>query len=154
MSNRVTAAARFVVEGGVWVSCAARVLQVSRQSIHVLLRPRLSAGTNANALSADRSAGQRARLLHLVAPALPDIRQTMPLSPEHCDVGVAIHVRAFRYPAAGYREVAARARRAGYVLNCKMTARLLKAWGYLRARQKSHPKAQGKPFDITASNQL
>ena len=40
------------------------------------------------------------------------------------------------------------------MLNRKKTARLLKAWGFLRTGRKPHPKAQGKPFDITASNQV
>jgi hypothetical protein len=57
-------------------------------------------------------------------------------------------------PAAGYREVTARAGRAGYWLDRKKTARLLKAWGFLRIGRKPHPKAQGKPFDMAASNQL
>ena len=35
-----------------------------------------------------------------------------------------------------------------------LRARLLKAWGFLRTGRKPHPKAQGKPFDITASTQL
>lgn len=78
----------------------------------------------------------------------------MHLGPGHCDIETAVHVLAVRHPAAGYRKVTARARRAGYVLNRKKTARLLKAWGFLRTRRKPHPMAQGRPFDITASNQL
>ena len=154
MSTRVTAAAQFVVQDGISVSCAARVLQVSRQSVHVRLRPRPSAGQDADGLAVDRAAGRRARRLHLVAPVLPDDWQAMDLGPDHCDVETAIHVLARRHPAAGYRKITARARRAGYVLNRKKTARLLKAWGFLRTGRKPHPKAQGKPFDITASNQL
>lgn len=61
---------------------------------------------------------------------------------------------ALRHPAAGYRKIIVRARRFGYRLNRKNNARLLKAWGFLQARKKPPPKAQGKPFDITASNQL
>lgn len=154
MSTRVTAAAQFVVEDGISVSCAARVLQVSRQSVYVRLRPMSPAGGDADGLVVDRAAGRRARRLHLVAPVLPDDWQTMDLGPERCDVEVAVHVLARRHPAAGYRKITARARRAGYVLNRKKTARLLKAWGFLRTGRKPHPKAQGKPFDITASNQL
>jgi putative transposase len=154
VSTRVTAAAQFVVEDGISVSCAARVLQVSRLSVYVRLRPMSPAGGDVDGLVVDRAAGRRARRLHLVAPVLPEDWQTMDLGPERCDVEVAVHVLARRHPAAGYRKITARARRAGYVLNRKKTARLLKAWGFLRTGRKPHPKAQGKPFDITASNQL
>ena len=59
-----------------------------------------------------------------------------------------------RLLAAGYRKITARARPAGYVLNRERTARLLNAWGFLRAGRKPHPKMQGKPFYVTASNLL
>lgn len=143
MSVRVTAAAQFVTEDGVSVTTAARVLQVSRQAVYGRLAPARHAQVE-----------PVAPVLRLVPPVLPTDWKTMPLGPAHCDVATAIHVLALRHPAAGYRKVTARARRAGYVLNRKKTARLLKAWGFLRARKKPHPKAQGKPFDITASNQL
>ena len=144
MSTRVTAAAGFVTEDGVAVTTAARVLQVSRQAVYARLAP--------DPDTADQQAAEP--VLRLVPPVLPQGWKTMPLGPEHCDVETAIHVLALRHPAAGYRKITARARRAGYRLNRKKTARLLKAWGFLRARRKPHPKAQGKPFDITASNQL
>ena len=143
MSTRVTAAAAFVTEDGVPVTTAARVLQVSRQAVYGRLAP----ATEAQEESQEP-------LLRLVPPVLPDDWKAMLLGPDECDVETAIHVLALRHPAAGYRKITARARRAGYVLNRKKTARLLKAWGFLRARKKPHPKAQGKPFDITASNQL
>jgi putative transposase len=154
VSTRVTAAAQFVVEDGISVSCAARVHQVSRQSVYDRLRPAPSSDSDA-ADEGVRAAGRRSRrALHLVAPVLPEDWQMMDLGPERCDVEVAIHVLARRHPAAGYRKITARARRSGYSLNRKKTARLLKAWGFLRTGRKPHPKAQGKPFDITASNQL
>ena len=143
MSVRVTAAAQFVTEDGVPVTTAARVLGVSRQAVYGRLAP-----------AAEAQEEPVEPVLRLVPPVLPEDWKAMPLGPDACDVETAIHVLALRHPAAGYRKVTARARRAGYVLNRKKTARLLKAWGFLRARKKPHPKAQGKPFDITASNQL
>jgi putative transposase len=145
VSVRVTAAAQFVSEDGVAVTTAARVLGVSRQAVY----DRLAPATYAVGQVVEEEAE-----LRLMPPVLPTEWKTMPLGPKECDVEVAIHVLALRHPAAGYRKITARARRAGYVLNRKKTARLLKAWGFLRSRKKPHPKAQGKPFDITASNQL
>lgn len=155
MSVRVTAATEFVVEDGIAVTTAARVLQVSRQAVYDRLRPAPSTDLGDAEDGGGRAAGRRGRrALHLVAPVLPEDWQTMDLGPGRCDVATAIHVLARRHPAAGYRKITARARRAGYVLNRKKTARLLKAWGFLRTGRKPHPKAQGRPFDITASNQL
>ncbi len=123
------------------------MLQVSRQAVYDRLAP---------AMRADRVVLEKApkRQLRLVPPELPGDWRTMALGPDACDVQTAIHVLALRHPAAGYRKITARARRAGYLRNYEKTTRLLKAWGFLRARKKPHPKAQGKPFDITASNQL
>ena len=143
MSVRVTAAAEFVTEDSVPVATAARVLGVSRQAVYGRLAP-----------ASEAQAEPVEPVLRLVPPVLPEDWKTMVLAPDACDVQTAIHVLALRHPAAGYRKITARARRLGYVLNRKKTARLLKAWGFLRARKKPHPKAQGKPFDITASNQL
>jgi len=142
VSVRVTAAAQFVTDEGISVTTAARVMGVSRQAVHARLAPEPACPEPVEPV------------LRLVPPLLPQDWKTMPLGPGECDVETAIHVLALRHPAAGYRKITARARRAGYVLNRKKTARLLKAWGFLRARKKPHPKAQGKPFDITASNQL
>lgn len=154
MSTRVTAATGFVTEDKVSITTAARVLQVSRQAVYDRLAIIHEAAECGSGGQADRAAGHRERRLHLVAPVLPEGWKTMALGPEHCDVETAIHVLAVRHPAAGYRKVTARARRAGYRLNRKKTARLLKAWGLLRSGRKPHPKAQGRPFDVTASNQL
>lgn len=145
MSVRVTAAAQFVTDDGIAVTTAARVLGVSRQAIYDRLAP---------AVEPDHVVVTVEPVLRLVPPVLPEGWKTMALGPQHCDVESAIHVLALRHPAAGYRKITARARRAGYRLNRKKTARLLKAWGFLRSRKKPHPKAQGKPFDLTASNQL
>jgi putative transposase len=145
VSIRVSAAAAFVTEDGVPVTTAARVLQVSRQAIYGRLTP---------AGDPDPVDVTGVPVLRPVPPVLPEGWKTMALGPEHCDVETTIHVLALRHPAAGYRKITARAQRAGHVVNRKKTARLLKAWGFLRARKKPHPKAQGKPFDITASNQL
>jgi putative transposase len=92
--------------------------------------------------------------LRLVAPALPENWTEMELGPGLVGLEVAIHVMARRHPAAGYRKVTARLRRKGYVVNKKRVARLLRVWGLLSARPKAHPKAQGRPFDIAASNEL
>jgi hypothetical protein len=132
VSTRVTAAAGFVTQHGIAVTAAVRALSVSRQAVY------------------DRTAPA----LRLLAPALPDQWQTMSPGPDHCDVETTIHVLARRHPAADCRKTTARARRAGYVLNRKKTARPLKTWGFLRTGRKPHPKAPGKLFDITASNQL
>jgi putative transposase len=78
----------------------------------------------------------------------------MTLEPEIVGLELALHVLARRHPAAGYRKVCSRARRAGYVVNRKKVARLLKAWGFMRARPKPHPKAQGRPFNVIAPNTL
>ena len=59
-----------------------------------------------------------------------------------------------RHVAAGYRKVCARARRAGYRINRKRVARLLRIWGFCRARRRPHPKAQGRPFEITKPDEL
>ena len=40
------------------------------------------------------------------------------------------------------------------MVNAKLVARLLKAWGFLCAHRKIHHKAQGRPFNITRSNEL
>jgi len=155
VSTRVTAATEFVVEDGIAVTTAARVLGVSRQAVYDRLRPVRSTDLgDAEDGGGGRAARRRDQRLHLVAPVLPEDWQMMDLGPERCDVATAIHVLARRHPAAGYRKITARARRAGYVLNRKKTARLLKVWGFLRTGRKPHPKAQGRPFDITASNQL
>ena len=124
-------------------------MRVSRQSIYQRMTP---APQDEPAASQPQPGVGSA--LRLMAPPLPEQWQVMALGPDHCDVDTAIHVLARRHPAAGYRKVTARARRKGYSLNRKKTARLLKAWGFLRTSRKPHPKAQGKPFDITASNQL
>jgi putative transposase len=65
-----------------------------------------------------------------------------------------VHVLARRHPAAGYRKVCARARRAGFVVNRKKVARLLREWGFTRRAPRPHPKAQGRPFNVIAPNVL
>jgi len=89
-----------------------------------------------------------------MAPPLPLGWQTCVLGPGHLDVETALHVLARRHVAAGYRKIGARARRAGYVINHKRVQRLLGCWGFCRARRRPHPKAQGRPFDITQPNEL
>ncbi len=90
----------------------------------------------------------------MMAPPLPLDWQTCALGPEHLDVETALHVLARRHVAAGYRKLGARARRRGYVINHKRVQRLLRVWGFTRAARRPHPKAQGRPFDITAPNEL
>lgn len=151
MSTRVTAAAEFVTDDGIAVTTATRVLGVSRQAVYDRLAP---AGQADEALVEDQDDAEAGVALRLVPPVLPENWPTMPLGPGECDVETAIHVLALRHPAAGHHKVTARARRAGYVLNRKKTARLLNESGFLQSGKKPHPKAQGKPFDITATNQF
>jgi putative transposase len=92
--------------------------------------------------------------LRLVAPPLPLEWQTMVLAPASIDMATALHVLARRHPAAGYRKLTSRLRRAGWLVSRKRIARLLRAWGLQRRRVKRHPKAQGRPFDISAPNEL
>jgi putative transposase len=96
-----------------------------------------------------RARSQRASSGHTAAGT----RAEGPIA-EHLDVETALHVLARRHVAAGYRKVCARARRAGYGINRKRVARLLRVWGFTRARRRPHPKAQGRPFDITKPNEL
>lgn len=91
---------------------------------------------------------------HVMAPPLPLDWQTCALGPERVEVEVALHVLARRHVAAGYRKICARARRRGYVINKKRVQRLLRCWGFCRARRRPHPKAQGRPFEISAPNEL
>jgi putative transposase len=116
------------------------VLRVSRQAIHYTPKNPDHVGPRPP--------------LRLVAPALPVEWQTMVLSPAVVDLDTALHVLARRHPAAGYRKLTSRLRRAGWLVNRKRIARLLRAWGLQRRRVKRHPKAQGRPFDITAPNEL
>ena len=68
--------------------------------------------------------------LRLVPPLMPENRTTMPLEPGECNAQTAIHMLARRHPAASHGKLTARARRAGYVLNRKTSARLLYTWGF------------------------
>jgi len=124
VSSRVTAAVDFVTEDGIAVTTATRVLGVSRRAVYDRLAPTRQAAEGVVEDHDDAEARVRLRWVPLV---LPDNWPTMPLGPGECDVETAIHVLALRHPAARYRKVTARARRAGYVPNRKKTARLLKA---------------------------
>ncbi len=61
-----------------------------------------------------------------------------------------MHILAHCHPAAGYRKMCSRGHHAGFVVNRKKAARLLREWGFTRRRPKPHPKRQAGPFDITA----
>ena len=39
-------------------------------------------------------------------------------------------------------------------MNRKRIARLLRRWGLQKSRRFTHPNAQGRPFSITAPNEL
>lgn len=141
MSQRTALGRQWSAEGAAPVATIARVLSVSRQSLYRTPKvPRTVTGKRIAPC--------------LVAPALPEDWPTMTLGPDLVDLEVAICVMARRHLAAGYRKVTARLRRQGYVVNRKRVQRLLKAWGFLRARPKHHPKAQGRPFCLTRSNEL
>jgi transposase InsO family protein len=107
------------------------VLRVSRQAIHDTPK------------NPDHVPERRP--LRLVARPLPIDWQSMVLSPAVIDMASALHVLARRHPAAGYRKLTSRLRRAGWLVNRKRIARLLRAWGLERRRSKRHPKAQGHP---------
>lgn len=141
MKVRTALGRSFVAEGTAPVAVIARCLRVSRQALYATpVTPRAGDGTRSP--------------LRLVAPALPDDWQTCELSPAVIELEVALHVLARRHPAAGYRKLCSRLRRRGWIVNRKRIARLLRAWGFGRRRLKPHPKAQGRPFDISASNEL
>ena len=116
------------------------MLRVSRQAIHYIPKT-------------PDHVGERPPL-RLVPPELPLEWQTMVLSPGGIDMATALHVLARRHPAAGYRKLTSRLRRAGWLVNRKRIARLLRAWGFQRRGTKRHPKAQGRPFNISGCNEL
>lgn len=123
------------------VAVIARVLRVSRQSLYT--RPKIP-----------RDRDGRVVELRAAPPALPGGWETMVLSPATTDWETALHVLARRHPAAGYRKLCSRLRRAGWPLNRKRIARKLRQWGLQKKHRPRHPKAQGRPFDITAPNVL
>jgi putative transposase len=139
------------------VTLIAHALKVSRQCCY---RPVSGAGPGPNGphtgIQRPGSAPfvPNARSRHLIAPPLPLDWATCALGPEHLAVEVALHVLARRHVAAGYRKLTARLRRRGYVINKKRVQRLLRAWGFTRARRRPHPKAQGRPFEIAGPNEL
>jgi putative transposase len=45
-------------------------------------------------------------------------------------------------------------RRAGCVVDRKRVQRLFRLWGYGLTRPRPHPKAEGRPLDVSAPNQL
>lgn len=135
----------------------ARAMKVSRQCCY---RPVSGAGTDPNGPQTGiprpgfAAIGAKGRSRHPMAPPLPLDWSTCALGPGDLEVEVALHVLARRHVAAGYRKLTARLRRRGCVINKKRVARLLRAWGFTRARRRPHPKAQGRPFDITRPNEL
>lgn len=118
----------------------ARVLRVSRQSLYYQPKRPDHVGPRPP--------------LRLVPPPLPEDWQTRALSPATIEMETALHVLARRHPAAGYRKLTSRLRKKGWGVNRKRIARLLRAWGFQRRKVLRHPKAQGRPFDITAPNEL
>ena len=123
------------------VAVIARVLRVSRQSL--CTRPKVPRDRDGNVVE-----------LRQMPPPLPECWETMTLSPAVIDWETALHVLARRHPAAGYRKLCSRLRRAGWPLNRKRIARRLRAWGLQKKHRLKHPKAQGRPFDIATSNVL
>lgn len=126
-----------------WVAAAiapvariAQALLVSRQSLY---KPRRA-----------RAAMPRPQ----PRPVLRTVDLAVEVSPQLLAVEDALVVLARRHVAYGYRRLWAKLRRAGYVVNRKRVQRLLKLWGYGLTRPRPHPKAQGRPFDVTAPNQL
>jgi putative transposase len=137
--KRAALGRRFVAEALAPVAAIARALLVSRQSLY---------------LTQKRPDGPVREKPRLVPPVLPENWSELVLSPLSLVVEVALHILARRHPAAGYRKLTSRLRRAGYVVNRKKVARLLSAWGFSRRPRRPHPKRQGRPFHITRPNQL
>jgi hypothetical protein len=139
------------------VTVIARALKVSRRCCY---RPVCGAGPDPTGPQTGTQRpgfappGANGQSRHPIASPLPIDWQTCALGPEHLAVEVALHVLARRHGAAGYRKLTARARRAGYRVNKKRVQRLLRAWGFTRARRRPHPKAQGRPFEIAGPNEL
>ena len=129
-----------MAEGVAPVAVIARVLRVSRQALYYTPKHPDHVGPRPP--------------LRLVPPPLPEGWQTMVVSPTAMTLEEALHVLARRLPAAGYRKLTSRIRRAGWPVNRKRIARLLRAWGFCRRKTMRHPKAQGRPFDIAAPNTL
>lgn len=141
MTTRTRLGRAWRAEGIAPTAVIARVLRVSRQALYETpTRPEPTGPGGPRRMS--------------IAPVLPLDWQTMRLHPSACSLEEALHVLARRHPAAGYRKVCARARRAGFVVNRKKVARLLREWGFTRRRPVPHPKRQGRPFDIDAPNVL
>lgn len=142
MSHRCALGRHWVAEGLAPVAVIARVLRVSRQALYTT-----------PAIPRDPDTGTVIEL-RTAPPPLPQGWDTMVLSPDVIDWESALHVLARRHPAAGYRKLTSRLRRAGWPLNRKRIARTLRRWGLQKPRRAKHPKAQGRPFDIAASNVL
>jgi putative transposase len=123
------------------VAVIARVLRVSRQSLYT--RPKVPRDRDGKVVE-----------LRATPPPLPEVWETMVLSPATIDWETALHVLARRHPAAGYRKLCSRLRRAGWRLNRKRIARKLRQWGLQKKHRPKHRKAQGRPFDIETSNVL
>jgi putative transposase len=87
-------------------------------------------------------------------PRLPAMDGNAPLGPTQMPAEDALELLARRHVAYGYRRLWAKLRRAGYVINRKLVQRLMRLWGYGLTRPRPHPKAQGRPFDVTGPNQL
>jgi putative transposase len=121
------------------VAIIARVLRVSRQSLYD---------------TPSKPDGPRPPMKRSMPPVLPEGWPQLVLSTETVTLEEALHVLARRHPAAGYRKICARARRAGFVVNRKRVARLLREWGFTRRAPRPHPKAQGRPFNVIAPNVL
>jgi len=85
------------------------VLRVSRQALYT--RPKIPRDRDGNVVELREM------------PPLPDDWETMTLSPAVIDWETALHVLARRHPAAGYRKLCSRLRRAGWPLNRKRIAR-------------------------------
>jgi hypothetical protein len=115
------------------------VLRVSRQALYTT--PKVPRDRDGNVVA-----------LRPVPPAFAHDWETMVASPAVIDWETALHVLARHHPAAGYRKLCSRLRRAGWRLNRKRIARRRRQWGFQKRARRRHPKAQGRPFDITAPN--
>ncbi|MDQ6945024.1 MAG: transposase [Actinomycetota bacterium] len=134
--QRVELGKKWVAAAVAPVSRIAEALLVSRQSLYKVQRI--------------RQAVRRPR----PRPVMRELDLDVQVGPEQLAPEEALVVLARRHVAYGYRRLWAKLRRAGYVVNRKRVQRLLRLWGYGLTRPRPHPKAQGRPFEVSAPNQL
>lgn len=136
MRQRVEQGKKWLVGEVAAPATIARVLLVSRQSLYKKRRVR------------------RPVAKPVPRPVSRELAIDVEISPLTMSAEDALVVLARRHVGYGYRQLWSRLRRRGYCINRKKVQRLLRLWGYSLTRPRPHPKAQGRPFDITKPNEL